>query len=419
MSPRPDYSSNRFRSGNPFKTWLERKKERRAQLDEEASRLVINQTASNIASIRQTLDLIDFENSKLPNAVLNEKSDPSQSYCDLEESVHYLSQELRDHPEIIKVDLRKIDAQLAKLALLLKHSVEQGNETAAYAAKVALATGIERIRFQVPENQPEFLTDFIDLNAKYLGEWVTLVMISQTIDNEKQACERRRARVQEDLRASENELSAFREQLSRDKEYSEALQQMLDSDSPASRSQWTPLQRKIHTDMIRSKMKSVVAELNVLLLEQQENRLTIKEQQKETLYAKLMIPPSFEDPDLLNKFKLTVDELFDEIATVDAQLDEAMSAMDDISGRIKQFSFTPGNTKANEIFIEQVQQMTKQLKEEQERLIQPAVAETVTPSVGSGILSKEEVEKLKAQQTARNQTVEIETQVNQQRLYES
>ena len=79
------------------------------------------------------------------------------------------------------------------------------------------------------------------------------------------------------------------------------------------------------------------------------------------LYSKVAALPIVTDPDLMNKYQESIDELFKQLAESDAQLDETLKAMDDIEGRIQQLNRAPGSLRAQEVAAEEAEALLKEI----------------------------------------------------------
>lgn len=419
---KPKAAGAKAAAGNPLKRWLDGRKERKRQLEEEAARAILNETAGTENAIIRELEQVDFIGGRLPKSVLEEKTNPSQPYCDLEMGTRYLIFQLKNNTQPVKADVRRIDEQLWKLAKLLRQSVEQGEAEAAKAAKTGLAYGIEKIRFRIPDSQPEFLKDFVDLNVRYLEEWITLVNMSQVIDKNNENLRVMRARVEADRKDEEREREETEAKLNDDPRFLEAFDFILNHDGTEDRLKWTPLQRQIHQTMIRGILKRSIANLNEMLLTSKETEMDVKRQKRRLLFNKLSDVPVFEDPNLMNKFRESVDSLFDEMTKADAEIEESLTLFDEISGRINQMSFLPGAVRANEMAAEQAEHVLKQIKEAQQQEIE-GVRGGVTMKELYGLLTREEKETLKEearqQQAAQVQQAEQQRERQSNLLYES
>lgn len=407
--PRPDLSSKSTgastvaKSSNPLSNWLANRKERRRQAEEEASRLITNKIAENESVIIDKLNSIDFLHSKLPKAVLEAKARPEQRYGDLEYAAQGIIHMLLKNPQTIKMDIRKFDQKLLTLVLLYKQAIEQGDVRAAYAAKGALVRGIADIRSRIPQNQPELAKQFVEANAHYLDQWITLVGLAQVADRTKQNMESQRARYNEAMDRQKEENEELRKRLQEDADYTEAFHHIYHHDAPEERSKWTDIQREVHRMMIERRMKGVNLELNNLLLQQQEIDLSAKEAQVEVLYSKVAALPIVCDPDLMNKFQESIDEIFQQLANSDAEIDETLKAMDDIEGRIQQLNTTPGASRAREVAAEAAEAAVKDIKKLQDDLSGKNTTRARGLREDLGIFSDEQLAEMRKQAEAEQQ----------------
>ena len=90
--PRPATSFDKMggaakpKPSNPFKAWMQSRKDRELKVQEQASRMITNKIAENENIIADQLNSVDFLHSRLPKAILEAKSRPNQDCCDLEYS---------------------------------------------------------------------------------------------------------------------------------------------------------------------------------------------------------------------------------------------------------------------------------------------------------------------------------------------
>ena len=349
-------------SANPFANWLAARKERKNQAEEQASRMITNRIAENESIIIDQLNSIDFLHSRLPAEVLHAKSRETQPCGDLEYASRAIVHMLLKNPQTIKMDIRKIDQKLLTLVLLYKQAIEQGDQRAAYAAKGALIRGFNDIRSRIPQNQPELAKQFVEANAEYLDRWVTLVGLAQVADRTKQNVDNQREKYNQALAMDKERNDELRDEFLNNNEFTTAYQFILDHDAPEERAKWTPVQRDIHRKMIERRMKGVNLELDALLLQQKEMDLSKKESQVEMLYSSVASLEIVADPNLLNKFRESVDNLFKQLAASDAEIDESLKLMDDIEARIEQLNYAPGASRAREVAAEEAEKWLKEEK---------------------------------------------------------
>lgn len=395
--PRP--GSNMARGGsaaktsaNPFANWLAARKERQSQAEEQASRMITNRIAENESIIIDQLNSIDFLHSRLPAEVLNHKSKENRPCGDLEYAARGIVHILLKNPQTIKMDIRKIDQKLLTLVLLYKQAIEQGDERAAYAAKGALIRGFNDIRTRIPQNQPELAKQFVESNAEYLDRWITLVNLAQVADRTKQNVDKQREKYAQ-AQAHDKELNEeLRHDLKNNSEFAIAVNYILEHDAQAEREKWSPVQRDVHRRMVERRMKGVNLELDAILLYQKEMDLSKREAQVDMLYSSVASLEIVSDPNLMNKFKDSVDKLFLQMAASDAEIDESLKLMDDIEGRIKQLMVDNGNTRLMEVAAEEADKWIKEEKlRQQERSGENEVrAREIRERLG--ILSDEQLE---------------------------
>lgn len=409
-------------SANPFANWLAARKERKNQAEEQASRMITNRIAENESIIIDQLNSIDFLHSRLPAEVLHAKSRETQPCGDLEYASRAIVHMLLKNPQTIKMDIRKIDQKLLTLVLLYKQAIEQGDQRAAYAAKGALIRGFNDIRSRIPQNQPELAKQFVEANAEYLDRWVTLVGLAQVADRTKQNVDNQREKYNQALAMDKERNDELRDEFLNNNEFTTAYQFILDHDAPEERAKWTPVQRDIHRKMIERRMKGVNLELDALLLQQKEMDLSKKESQVEMLYSSVASLEIVADPNLLNKFRESVDNLFKQLAASDAEIDESLKLMDDIEARIEQLNYAPGASRAREVAAEEAEKWLKEEKlRQQDRSGENKVrAREIREALG--ILSEEQLQERKRQIEEEQQRIleQMQEQVQEsqrERLY--
>ena len=398
--PRPEFSSRSSAKGgalNPFSSWRARRKEQKEKAEAEAARKITNDTAKNELAIIDTLAGIDFLHSPLPKAVLEAKMDPKQPCGDLEYAAHALQVDLRKNPQLVSADIRTFDEKLLTIALLFKQTVEHGDERAAYAAKGALVRGIGNIRKRIPHNQPELFRQFVEANARYMDSWITLIGVSQVADRLKENAVRQRKLVESEVAKHEDRLKELEERLQNDEEYREAFHKILNNDTPQDRSSWNRKENEVHLDLVNNAFEKVTCALKQKLLEQDETELVAQIGQLETLYAKVARTPIVVDPNLMNKYKEQMDELFQQLAESDQKVDELLQTMDDISGRLEQFDIAPGNERARAVASENAAEMLEEVDHKQKLRTGELRLQKETSLHSLGLRSQEELDQVKEQ----------------------
>ena len=384
-------------SKNPFANWLEGRKERRRQAEEEASRLITNKIAANENIIVDKLNSIDFFNSRLPKSVLESKARPEQPYGDLEYAAQGIIHMLRKNPQTIKMDIRKFDQKLLTLVLLFKQTVEQGDVRAAYAAKGAIVRAVADIRSRIPQEQPEMATQFVEANSKYLDQWITLVTLAQVADRTKQNVDAQQARLDKAQTKNQEDIDALQKRIREDDAFLLAFQKLTDHSANQDRSKWDETEREVHRLMVERRMDTVILELNSMMLQQKEMELSTKEMQVDMLYSKVASLPIVTDPDLMNKYQESIDELFYQLAESDADIDTTLKSIDDIEGRIQQIEHGQGSLRAMEVAVEEAQKALENIKSLQKIETGEAALKAKKMRDNLGILSEEQLAEQKRQ----------------------
>lgn len=409
--PRPEFSA---RPGRTVKKggisgWLQGRKEHKEALAEKAAKMVSDDTAKNETTIINTLSSIDFINSKLPDNVLNKKSNPKRGCGDLEYASKYICKRL-SNPQILAVDMRRLDEKLIAIANLFAEAVKNGDARAACAAKVAMLRGVDDIRTKVPSNNPELFNQFIEANANYLDGWITLIEYAQKADEIESNVKDHEKDLKEFEEQREKKINELKEELQENDAIAEAFAGIVSHDSPEERAKWTKEQRDVHKRMVDRRMAEVRLQLNRLMLQQEQQTLSETISKMELLNAKLISLPIAEDPNLMNKFREQVDQLFDEIAASDAELDESLRLMDDIEGRIAQMDSAPGAVRAREVAAEEGQKALEEIKKMQDVNTGEQARRVEESRRSLGILSKEAEAELRRQAEANEQRLMAEMQ---------
>ena len=424
--PRPNLNARRpgapgaAKSRNPFVNWMDSRKERRTQIEEEASRLITNKIAQNENIMIDKLNSIDFFNSRLPQKVLENKSDPEQSCGDLEYTAHYIVHMLRKDPQVIKMDIRKFDQKLLTLILLFKQAVEQGDVEAAYAAKGAIMRAVADIRSRIPQEQPELSKLFVEANTEYLDQWITLVLHAQVADRTKENVDELRERLEAAQANHETKIENLKKKILGDDKVLEAINTMKEREHTLDRATWTKEEREVHGLLVERQMDKVTLDLHSQLLQQQEDYLKTTKGKIEVLYAQAIRLPITTDPNLLNKFQESVDNLVKYMAETDAEIDSALKTMDDIEGRLQQLNRAPGALRVQEVVAEEAERALEEIKERQKIESGERALKAKELREKLGLLTDEELalERQRAEQKLRERAEELEREREQQREQE-
>ncbi|MCD8191034.1 MAG: hypothetical protein LUD78_12610 [Clostridiales bacterium] len=378
---------------------MQKRKERQEELEEAVAKEVTNDTAKNEQLIIDELNNIDFDpkNSHLPKEVLEYKSNPKQPCGDLEYAARSLRRLLLKDPQNIEIDIRKIDEQLLILARLFRQAVEQGDLQAAYAAKGALAKGLSEIRTRIPQQQPELTQQFVEVNAKYLENWITLVDIAQSVDKIQRNVDSEKALHEGKVAAEKEKHEELKKLVTTDKKTNEAFKDILENNTPADRLKWTDEQREMQTMLVDQRWLQIQLEVNGKLLEQNELKLSNRKNQMDMLQIKLREIPVVEDANLYAKYQEQIEELFQEMAENDVAIDKFLKSADEIEGQLQQLEEADGNKRLKETASEQARNELDRISEEQEEYVKSAQRRNKDLMENLGLMNDEELEERRRQ----------------------
>lgn len=366
---RPEFSA--IRSGgskatkptNAFSDWWKSRKEHHIQAQEEASRMITNKITENEATLIDQLENIDFSRSSLPKHVLGKKAREKMPYCELEFAVLGLIRKLQGSPQTIKTDIREIDKKLLALVLLMKQAVAQGDTNAAYACRAALLRGINDIRARIPQEQPQLAKQFVELNSKYLDQWITLVSMAQAYDRSEQNVERQRAKLESDTKAHNASVVALHQSLLDDTKLGDAYNYILKHGSAEDRENWSDDHRKAYKVLLEQNIEEIQLRISKQLVHQGEIDLATQKAQINMLETKLTNLEIVQDPNLMNKFNEAMDELTKQMATDDQHINEALMKMEKVAVEIEVMNNAPGSIRVRQMAAEQAKKTLEAIKE--------------------------------------------------------
>lgn len=394
LSNKPNSSAA---SSNPISAWLARHEERKQAQAAEAARAITGETSENELKIQGVLGNIDFIHSKLPSKTLEYRTSPEQKYGDLELAARALTLNLQNNPVTVHADIRGIDQKLYTLAELYKTAVEQGDENAAYAAKAALAHGIQKIRCKIPTSQPELINQFVDLNTKYLDQWITLVEYAQgadqikvNLETEETEYKKRQDEYKENTRKTLSDIKA-------DAALSEAFGSLKEDLSLADKDTWSDTKKKCYNMLLDQRLKYAAVQARGWLVDANRNQLLSQKNKVDILSAKLLELPIAVDPDQMNKYKEAINDMFVDLAKKDQELKESLEFLNDMEARAKQLNTAPGQKEALTAVVEQRQRMLKEMQDIQEKEINKGRAAREADLNALGLLTDEQIQERRAQ----------------------
>lgn len=333
---------------DPVSRWMKQWKEKQQQLEEEAVRRIANEIEGNAQDIIGELGSVDFLNSRLPAHILNETAEGYPTMSRLEYETEALIQLLDKDPQHINMDIRSIDKKLLALALMFKQSVAHGDAMAAQMAKDALYVGIHDIRCKLPTHQTDLADAFVQENTEYLDNWLTLVGFAQSYDHVKNSLAIQNAATKDAEQRQKDKVESICDQIDENEAFAQAFFFILDHDTPENRADWDDIQRKAHKLLIDAKME----DFNIMLHRRQsmafENDLSSIKQKMDSLRTSLNRLPNVSDPNLMNKYKDSMQDFVKNIAASDARMAETLTTVDELSGALQQLDVSSGSVLKNE-----------------------------------------------------------------------
>ena len=283
---------------------------------------------SNHGKIADTLLGVSFLHSRLPQEILNQRTPredqkDTDPCCDLEHNARELAREMMDQQQTMQVDLQSLDQQLLVLAQRFQEAVEKGYAATAFAALDGLIRGVHEIRARVPQDDLTFCSQYIEVNASYLKEWVQLCDLTRKIDLMRENVDRSRACCDSKKEEMDKRKKALWDEITRDERRDE-----------------------------------ISGNANM------QNRLNALEGQAALLKGKLMGLPIVQSPNQLNEFQDAMDSMIQEMAQIDAALDEILSAMDKAEAQFTQMQNAQDRLRVKEMASMEAQKIVEQLREE-------------------------------------------------------
>lgn len=381
----------------PFwKEWKEKRAQKKREQEEAAARDTTDKIAENENTIIGVLEDIDFRHSKLPESVLEYKTKEEHPCGDLEYAAKALALYLKKNPQEILLDIREIDEKILQLARMFKYAVEAGEPTTANATKEFLLRGIRDIRTKVPTASEEIAKLYVTTHVKYLATCIDYCELARAVDqwnNEVIVDKDTLVPMEEEYK---EKVTQYKEEILADPEKAKLAKIIAETYNQAQRATWTEEVRQLHMDMIDLALSEVSVGLQRVKLNQDEIKLTEASNRLSILLIRVNQLPLVTDPNEMNKFLKSVDEIFEEIAAADQQIDESMRTIEEINERIKQVDSLPGAVRAKEIASEKMKTIIEEIKQEQDQAAKKNEEDSAYRSLG--IKSKEEMEQLKQEQ---------------------
>lgn len=396
----------------PFwKEWKEKREAKKREREEQVARATTDKIAENENTIVSVLESVDFIHSKLPEAVLEFKTNEEHAYGDLEYATKALIAFLKKNPQDVLIDIREIDEKILALAIMFREAVQNGEAKTADATKSFLISAIRDIRTSVPTGIKDNAKLYVETYAKYLDSCIFYCDMARTADKLKDAVINDEEALKPMEEAYKERIEKHKKEIIADDEKAGYAAIIAETDSIAKRSTWSEGVRKLHIEMIQLAMGEVAVEFQRVKLIQDEEKLSAVNGQLDVLLVEVQNIPIVTDPNEMNKYLEAVDNIFKDIVRADQEIDESLRNMKDIDARIKELDNLPGAVRAQETAAEQMNNIIAEIKAEQ-ALEQKKDEDSVDSARGRlGIKTKEQMEELKKQRAVQ-QSEEVESMLN-------
>ncbi|MBQ6018513.1 MAG: hypothetical protein IKH82_01770 [Clostridiales bacterium] len=394
-----------------WKDWKEKREAKKQERQEEAVRATTDKIAENENKIIGVLESVDFLHSKLPDYILEQKTVEDHPYGDLEYAAKALALFMKKNPQDVILDIREIDEKILALAYMFRDAVKNGEPNTAQATKSFLTRGITQIRTHVPSGIKDNAKIYVESYVKYLDTCITYCELARTVDKLRDAVISDEETLQPMEENYKDRVAQYKAELQADEEKAKLAKIIAETYDQAQRSTWSEDVRKVHIEMIELALSEVSVELQRVKLIQDETKLTTANGRLDVILVQVQNMPLVTDPNEMNKFQETVDDIFREIAKTDQEIDESLRTMEDIDERIKQIDSLPGSVRAREIASEKMQGIIEELKKEQEDELSKSNEAADAARRSLGIKTQEEMEELKKEQEVQQSEI-LESMMN-------
>ena len=307
----------------------------------QAAQMASSRFAENTKTLIALLDGVDFLHSRLPKKIL-EDLHPETGLCKLEHSTRrYLTRMLKQDAQKIQADARPLDEKLIVLAQLFGQYVRNGDPTAVQITHAALLRGISQIRCKFPHNPAVSHETFISVNAEYLSQWLHLVQWAEIYDRQSTNLASQRKTHQLDEEQLEQTIDRVRDLISTDPDSSDAFSHILNHDSVQERANWTEAQRNMHLLLVNHRLDQLTLQLSNSRLNALEQSQLATRQKITALWQQLSAVPIVTDPNLMNKYRESMDQIIHDLAANDAFVEEALHYADELEAAMKHLDQTP------------------------------------------------------------------------------
>lgn len=354
-------------------------KERKKMSEDEKAKRIADEIASNTRYMITRLDKIDPYHSKL--------SDEDKERVD--KAIVAFINHLNKSPNFTS-DVREIDKKLIEIIEYFELAVNENKISTINYSISALATGLDEIRRNVSNVYAGKEIEYIDLMTKYLSDWISVLNFSKESD-----------KINSNVIAIENLIKVDSEKYNKKRqEYTDSIRGdayinalNIRDDSIEGRKKWTDADKKLYEQTLELAVHTHVESLRGCTLEYLKNSKSIIDGQLEDLKLAIINKPDLSQPDLMFKYRETVNRILDNLADVDQKINEGLEMNIEIEAKVDALNEAPGNKRLHDTTSNYIDDVIKDMQRKQNEIGALSEKErSERARLADGILSKEEME---------------------------
>ena len=312
----------------------------RAELRQQAAQMTTDQFDQNTRKLIDLLGAVDFSRSLLPKEILEDRQ-PGKRMCRLEYSTQIQLIGKLEHSRLrLRADIRPLDEKLFNLALRFGRYVRTGEAVSAVMAHEALTRGIRDIRCNFPQDPAIPPDKFVQINAEYLNQWINLIQWAEIYDSQAKSLAAQRETHRQEVTQLDESIDKIAARIDTDPAFSDSFFHIVDHDTPRDRANWSSPQLELHLMLVEHRFKQFTLQMsNVTLTSLEQDQLAVK-LKIDTLRQQLAAVPIVTDPDLLNKYRESMDNYIRSQAESDAFIAETLRYTEEMEGAMKHLEQT-------------------------------------------------------------------------------
>lgn len=307
------------------------------------------------------LDALDFSRSRLPREIL-EDWHPGTAFCKLAFSTKIrLAKALSRSRQAPSVSIRSLDERLLNLIMRLDGYIRAGDVVSTIMTHEALVRGIMDIRCNFPQNSAISAEQFVQINTEYLGQWINLIQWAEIYDRQSKNLAQQRMENQMELDRLNESIDNIGNRIETDPEFGDTFFHIREHDTPADRANWTQTQREVHLMLVEHRLNQFTLNLsNTNLASLEQDQLSVKHK-IDTLRMQLASVPIVTDPELLSKYRESMNNFIRDMAASDTFTEETLRQANEFQGALDQLDQTSSATRQNTAAAEGARTTMEQL----------------------------------------------------------